>query len=358
MVVCKYFLRGNCKFGRNCKNEHPLQNASQGSFGFSKKGPGEWNDPFQTRTSPSSFSNSFGNYKRNDFGQGVSSEPFRSFTKPSGNGFYRPQRSVVAMDVSGSNEDARGRGRVSYHRGRGRANYPENTLQRSGNWTKEAESDAMEVSWPFTCYGLEGNPNIFEGDISFEELRAEAYAAALQGIGLNEIVQRERDLAAEYRNRQSTLFSNSASRNTTTTGTNPKDPFGRTTSVNSNSHPFQAANTFGSNMNNQGGMSIFSAPHSSQNNGYSTMFQDFPQRNENANMSSQTEQFSHFANTTEQMKQQTLPESTHEITVNIDSSLEQNDTKLSQEDMQHYRASLFQLGNVPERAPSKELVEL
>ncbi|EME27712.1 zinc finger (CCCH-type) family protein isoform 1 [Galdieria sulphuraria] len=255
MVVCKYFLRGNCKFGRNCKNEHPMQNSSQGSFGFSKKGPGEWSDPFQARKVQSPFSNSFGNFKSKDYvGQGMSQDPFRSSSKASGNGFYRHQRSNVAMDVSSFNEDARGRGRVTYQRGRGRASYQEHALQNSGNWTKEADNDWMEVSWPFTCYGIEENPNILDGDISFEELRTEAYAAALQGIGLNEIVQRERDLATEYRNRHPSQFSKTANPNIAT-GIVPKDPFGRTTTENPNSHPFQTSNTFGSHLNSQGGFS-------------------------------------------------------------------------------------------------------
>ncbi|KAI0650889.1 hypothetical protein C8Q79DRAFT_411655 [Trametes meyenii] len=34
MVVCQYFLRGTCKFGNNCRYEHPRDGQRQGGFGM------------------------------------------------------------------------------------------------------------------------------------------------------------------------------------------------------------------------------------------------------------------------------------------------------------------------------------
>ncbi|KAI0694382.1 hypothetical protein C8T65DRAFT_666804 [Cerioporus squamosus] len=33
MAVCQFFLRGTCKFGNNCRNEHPRDGQRQGGFG-------------------------------------------------------------------------------------------------------------------------------------------------------------------------------------------------------------------------------------------------------------------------------------------------------------------------------------
>ncbi|TFK94893.1 hypothetical protein K466DRAFT_119297 [Polyporus arcularius HHB13444] len=33
MAVCQFYLRGTCKFGNNCRNEHPRDGPRQGGFG-------------------------------------------------------------------------------------------------------------------------------------------------------------------------------------------------------------------------------------------------------------------------------------------------------------------------------------
>jgi len=334
-----------------------MQSAAPNSFGAFQK---EWKDPFPSGAGQSSsVFNSFGNRS----GKPTSQDPFRSF-KSSGNGFYRNQRNNVAMDIASSNDDARGRGRVAYHRGRGRANYQDSRFHSSepNRWTNQ-QQPMEEVSWPFSCYGLEYQPNTVDGDISFEEWRAEAYAAALQGVGLNEIVQRERALAAEYRNRQPKLHSKTDNVIPNT----PSSPFGTTTTPfgpSSNPNPFQS-NSFVSNRNSQGGMSVFSVIPST-NSGYSNnVFQDFPRHNENLGKFSSDETNSNPSNLewkpsdidalSNRVEDKTITTTTT-TTGGQESNNAEQAINYSLQDMEQFRAVQFQLGNVPEMAPCKEVV--
>ena len=36
MTICQYFLNGNCRFGKNCRNEHIYPNSNNNSFRNSK----------------------------------------------------------------------------------------------------------------------------------------------------------------------------------------------------------------------------------------------------------------------------------------------------------------------------------
>jgi len=45
--------------------------------------------------------------------------------------------------------------------------------------------------WPLTCFGMDSEPSLIQGDVCAEELRAEGYAAVLQGATVEMVVQHE-----------------------------------------------------------------------------------------------------------------------------------------------------------------------
>ncbi|PFH50402.1 hypothetical protein AMATHDRAFT_40861 [Amanita thiersii Skay4041] len=148
MVVCQYFLRGQCKFGDNCRNEHPRQQGGGGGGGGSTGGGG-----------------SFGNL--------TWSNPNRGTTGGSGGDQTSFSFSVDSM-------------------------------------TKDLTPQIDKPMWPLSSYGpAKFEPNLLQGlDESPEELRVRA-KMALQAKNPNEYVTYESNkiAAAEqvYNNARSNI---------------------------------------------------------------------------------------------------------------------------------------------------------
>eukprot|EP00871_Galdieria_phlegrea_P004664 jgi/Galph1/5199/GphlegSOOS_G3826.1 len=365
MVICKYFLKGNCKFGKNCKNEHPQQGF--GSTPFTERS--SWRDSFQSSNQRDYFSNASGGNRGNNFGGRGGRNPF-SESRSSTSSFYRNQPRQDAMDTSYMEENVRGRGHVGFQRGRGRGSHGRLEERRvDGAWdVANAAGDKLQVSWPFTSYGLEYGPNIIDGDISFEELRAEAYAAASQGVPLAQIVERERSLAEQYQQKQlSMLHSSNASQQTNhVTGIVAKDPFQNTDGMGSN------------NLMNFGGMSSFSVGNFAPM-GYSNLSQDLSNKNKNDSTQpngvtgmdvagsvsnsvgpQKTDAFSSsFSSLVSTIQQQPHPQEQplEQWKTQTEMSKGTDATEISEVDKEQYLAASFTLGKVPELPPSDNFIQ-
>eukprot|EP00181_Compsopogon_caeruleus_P001252 CAMPEP_0184689292 /NCGR_PEP_ID=MMETSP0312-20130426/30571_1 /TAXON_ID=31354 /ORGANISM="Compsopogon coeruleus, Strain SAG 36.94" /LENGTH=424 /DNA_ID=CAMNT_0027146623 /DNA_START=1609 /DNA_END=2883 /DNA_ORIENTATION=- len=190
MVVCQYFLRGRCKFGNHCRDEHPPRpNVSGG-------GSGGWSRPAVPVK--------------------VAADPFRTGGGGGGRG--------------GRGGGGRGNGRG----GGGSASWTQNASQSgivpkdpfwqqrgggasSGNWRGPAGNIDGKLNredltsgfpqWPLTCYGRDEEDNLLVGDVSMEEARVRAYHALRSGAGsFQEIVTEEARTAATHRERIALLL--------------------------------------------------------------------------------------------------------------------------------------------------------
>ncbi|KAF2641332.1 hypothetical protein P280DRAFT_468968 [Massarina eburnea CBS 473.64] len=141
MPICSFYQRGNCKFGDNCKNEHPGSQRDS-NRGFGGRGGG--------------------------FGGGSSNNRFGGFSGDS----YRPAQQSAASF-------GRNNGTPRFH------------LDKADI---EADLSAQRPIYPLSCYGpgRDAPRQMIEGpvEISPEELRSRYYLARMTG---NEVVAQQEE---------------------------------------------------------------------------------------------------------------------------------------------------------------------
>lgn len=144
--MCRDFLRGNCRFGSRCKflHEFPQQQRQQPAFGVKNQGQ------------------------------------HQPLTVGKGGNYYSPLT---------SQKKEKTRTPLKEHRC--------TELKECKLQIKEDLENEQPVFWSLTCYA-HGKylPNDVDGDVSFEELRAHAYAAGKQGVPFDGVVQNERSMFA------------------------------------------------------------------------------------------------------------------------------------------------------------------
>ncbi|XP_047327723.1 zinc finger CCCH domain-containing protein 16 isoform X2 [Impatiens glandulifera] len=168
--LCRNFQRGSCKYGERCNYSHQVsQQQRSNHFGNSIQNTNQ----FQTSN----------NQQPNPFGFGV-----KSNSQPRGvTEFGSKQNPSKPFENKWS---------------RTPENQPQATPQPHN--CADPESCKRQIKedfeherplWKLTCYGHnKGSPCDIVGDISFEELRATAYNDAKQGLALQFIVEKERNL--------------------------------------------------------------------------------------------------------------------------------------------------------------------
>ncbi|CAN0838974.1 Zinc finger CCCH domain-containing protein 16 [Linum grandiflorum] len=168
---CRHFQRGSCQFGERCRYLHVVQQQPKPSnpFGF---GSGQQQQQQQQQSS-------------NPFGFGTKQQQFKPFenkwsrSNPSDNGAGRAPSSTKQQ--------------------------PDSKTQAANHTCTDPESCKRSIAedfeherpiWKLTCYGhARSGPCDIVGDISYEELRAAAYEDAKQGMNVQSIVERERNLS-------------------------------------------------------------------------------------------------------------------------------------------------------------------
>lgn len=165
--VCREFVRGNCRFGSRCKFFH---DTSQ-----------------QQRQQPSS-----------PFGFGAKSQGQHQPTFNKGGNYYAP------LTSSQRKEKAQPQTPIKEHRC--------TDLRECKLQIKEDLENEQPVFWRLTCYA-HGKylANDVGGDVSFEELRAHAYAAGKQGVPFDSVVQNERSMLAAKKKEFDDLLKNPSS---------------------------------------------------------------------------------------------------------------------------------------------------
>ncbi|XP_043712134.1 zinc finger CCCH domain-containing protein 46 isoform X2 [Telopea speciosissima] len=177
---CRNFQRGSCHFGENCKYLHVNQQQPKPNpFGFGTGSQFQQTNQQQQKSNPFGFGvqNNSKPKEASDFGS-----KYQNQFKPFENKWTRSS-SVPAANSTSRQAD--------------------NQSQASHKCTESELCKRQIVEdfqnerplWKLTCYGhSKYGPCDIVGDISYEELRAEAYKDAKQGLSLQSIVERERNL--------------------------------------------------------------------------------------------------------------------------------------------------------------------
>ncbi|KAK4533622.1 hypothetical protein CCYA_CCYA18G4504 [Cyanidiococcus yangmingshanensis] len=181
MVVCRYYLLGNCKFGDRCRFEHPP--GLEGSGARQRSGAASSNaaEPSSARIQRQANSSQDAMVDHTTLSQGAAAGGFMS--APGGSwGVSGPNS--FGMVPAGPSTGRVGPATVQ-GTGRGAGN-------RKSLWEWWLEGHQAGV-WPFSCYGNTYAKNALRGvDVSFEELRADAYAAVqFQGASIEQVEAQE-----------------------------------------------------------------------------------------------------------------------------------------------------------------------
>ncbi|KAK9684006.1 hypothetical protein RND81_10G180200 [Saponaria officinalis] len=158
--LCKYFQRGSCRYGQNCKYLHSNQQQQKPNVFGSQTGAQQ--------------------QKPNPFGFGVQNNgPAAGGLKPFENKWVRPGQPANQSQGAQS---------------QGSANHDCTDPAVCKRLITEDFQNERPL-WKLTCYGhFKHLPCDISGDISCEELRAEAYSDAKRGLGIQAIVEREKNL--------------------------------------------------------------------------------------------------------------------------------------------------------------------
>ncbi|XP_056338704.1 nucleoporin NUP42 [Oenanthe melanoleuca] len=221
MGVCQFFLRGYCRFGERCWNEHPRGGAGRAgaAHATSGRGGGGWgasNQRYSNVIQPSSFkSDAWGGsrdhgrgfFGSSDFGSSGGSSRSADFSQ---NRFSALASSQSAADGSKDEE--------------------ERLLECV---VKDMEIWESSGQWIFSCYSpMKEKPNVSGfSDVSPEELRLEYYDSRSNNI-IGNYIDAVQKLALQWKNRLVQLKALNASTKASllsafkTTGTQPAPAFG------------------------------------------------------------------------------------------------------------------------------------
>ncbi|KAI4351480.1 hypothetical protein L6164_005846 [Bauhinia variegata] len=201
---CRNFQRGSCQYGERCKFLHVQQPRKSNVPGF-----GAQNSSHQQQTTnPFGFgSGAHQQQKSNPFGFGSQTASHQQQNaNPFGFGVQNNSQSKGVPDFGSKQqfkpfENKWTRSSSSAQSGASR----QSDNSQSGNHKcTDPETCKHQIAedyehekplWKLTCYGHNKYaPCDIVGDVSFEELRAAAYADSKQGMSLQSIVERERNL--------------------------------------------------------------------------------------------------------------------------------------------------------------------
>ncbi|KAJ4962386.1 hypothetical protein NE237_022325 [Protea cynaroides] len=179
---CRNFQRGSCQYGERCKFLHVNQQQPKPNpFGFGTGSQFQQTNPQQQKPNPFGFGVQINSKPKgvSDFGSKYQNQ-FKD--QPFENKWTRSS-SVPAANSTSRQADNQS---LAPHE----CTDPELCKRQI---VEDFQNE--RPLWKLTCYGhYKYGPCDIVGDISYEELRAEAYKDAKQGLGLQSIVERERNL--------------------------------------------------------------------------------------------------------------------------------------------------------------------
>ncbi|XP_039145051.1 LOW QUALITY PROTEIN: zinc finger CCCH domain-containing protein 46 [Dioscorea cayenensis subsp. rotundata] len=176
--LCRNFQRGSCQFGDRCKFLHATQPQSKPNpFGFVTQNPSQPpHTAQQQRPNPFGFGvqNNSNDRDASNFGarRQVPTKPF--------------ENKWTRNSVTNQSQQTEAQPQAPVHK-----------CTDSDSCKRQIADDFKNEApiWKLTCYGhCKYGPCDVSGDISYEELRAAAYEDSKQGLGLQSIVDRERNL--------------------------------------------------------------------------------------------------------------------------------------------------------------------